>query len=308
MAVWSCSEQPSKPTEEDHTLDETPSSAMEAPGGSRSSGRTAPFPNSALVARARETMGSSFRSKCGPYIWISQREPGQLLGQCGDLVDQLDDSYERSLGVTLVDPPRGAILVFTDREAYRQFAVSSGGPAFGYSGFSRPSRSLVVLAAGDKGLAATTHVLVHELTHLLHRRAFSPELTRRAPWLSEGLADAIADSYDPTGFTQIEGTVGAEIAAGRLQGALGAGLAGTALDVLLKSRPDFDRGHASFDYEWSSLLVRFLLTDPTFAPRFRDYLGRLAGGESYSTEDFLATLEVDADALENYLRQFLGAC
>lgn len=269
-------------------------------------------PRSDDVALARAAMaGSGVERRCGPYRLytdVGDDAPGErLIAACGRLAAGLEAEYVRLFGVQPIGEPAEAILLFRDRVGLRRFvgavAERSGRPRLtGYAGHASAARGYVALHAVASAPTATLRTLLHELTHLLNRRAIGPELPR---WLSEGMADAIGDRATEEGLLPFAGVRGSEGEAERLRLALGAARVGSVGRLLALEPGEFDRGTVSYDYEQSAILVRFLLDEPDLAPRFRAALVRLAAGEEYDDSAFLARLGVGPDELDRRFRNWV---
>lgn len=222
--------------------------------------------------------GGGREERCGPYSLLTDAADPELLSACARIGSQLDATFEQRFGVRPAGSPAEAILLFRRHRDYNAFVRTEGRLAAGYAGFT--SGSLVALHAAPPR-PEVIQTLAHELTHLVERRAFGPGLP---PWLSEGLANALGQTADSTGFGPLAGQNGAEALARRLRQAQQAGEARPFAELAGLPRSAFDRGVRAFDYEQSTLWVRYLLLDPGLSPRFRAYLARLAEGERYETE------------------------
>ncbi len=247
-------------------------------------------PDDTALARARELMGAlAEEHDCGPYRLLSDRPRGALHASCARLARSLESVYRGRYGVAPVGRPAGAILAFgraTDFSAFSRDYRNSAGS----QGFATPSRGFVALPPGGDQRAR----LVHELTHLLNRRALGPALP---PWLEEGLAEDLALSrIDATGALVPGSLAGSAVAAGQRTAWLTGGLAavrqllawraggvGPSLEQLVTLDAERFRttGSASLHYSLAGLWVRYLLDgagEPT-AAAFRSYLAAVAAGE-----------------------------
>ena len=270
-------------------------------------GRAAVRPSLAALEAAQRSMstdsssGGPKETTCGPYRARSSAA-SEYSAVCETLASQADARYQARLGVTISHPADGLILVFGSAERFRRFASGFGGLPAGYSGFTMASRGVVAVSAEGLSRERFASILVHELAHLQHRRAFGPNL---APWLSEGLAEALASTATASGFAELSGLRGAEPLADRLHQALRQGRVSSAAAVIEKSRSAFDREEVSLDYEASSLLVRFLLLDPDASSRFRSALRRLAGPDGCDSGCLFEELQWDATELDHRFRAWL---
>lgn len=258
-------------------------------------------PRSEDLALARQALsGGGRQARCGPYDLYTDVPGDRLIAACGRLAEGLEDEYTRRFGVEPTGAPAEAIFLFRDRKGLRRFTGSiaerSGRPRLtGYAGHASAARGYVALHADSRDPDPTLRTLVHELTHLLNRRALGPELPR---WLAEGMADAIGDRATEDGLLPLAGVRGSEGEAKRLRLALDAGQIGSVERLLALAPGEFDRGVVSYDYEQSAMLVRFLLDQPDLTPRLRTALSDLAAGEGYEAGRFLGQLGLTAAQLD----------
>jgi hypothetical protein len=173
-------------------------------------------------------------------------------------------------------------------------------------------------------------LLVHELVHLLDRRALGP---RTPPWLEEGLAHSLASSrIEPSGRLEPEElgggvrvvdrrlagpdgdveitveTTGGLAGLDRVIGALDRGaLEPLALLTSLSWREMVDPEAREIRYAQSALFVRFLLDGGRGRWRggFRSYLAAVAAGDPGEPERLLGELDTDWAALEESFRKWL---
>ena len=111
----------------------------------RRPGRPAARPDRDWLDSARALMENDSEGACGPYRLISDVADGRLLALCDRLATPLDATYRSRLGLDPVGEPRGAILLFEDRDDFRRFSIDVAGLAAGYAGFSRSARGIVAL-------------------------------------------------------------------------------------------------------------------------------------------------------------------
>ncbi len=266
--------------------------------------RPAEEPDAERLAAARELLGAAAREEtCGPYRLLTDVTDRRLLAACGRLASGLDALYEERFGVRPRGQPAEAILLFSDLEDFRAFARADGMP-MGYAGYAVGGRGFAVFHADTSQREAFFPTLVHELAHLVGRRALGPNLP---PWLSEGLADAIGDSAGGEGFRPLARRAGNGAQAQRLRRAYGGDRAGGLERLAGLKRGGFDRGTVSHDYEQSALFVRFLLTDPELEPRFRSFLGALARGTKYSPERLASALAVGWEELDRRFEAWIAS-
>lgn len=269
-------------------------------GGARAAGTlpAAPLP---AVAPDAETIAAALsrmnvearRLPCGGYLLVTDADPSLWHGLCERVVAPLDEAYERVLGIAPTGQPAEAIFLFAEPAAFRSFAVEVSGVQSGYAGHARVARGYLALPVGPVG--PTVRTLVHELTHLVNRRALGPALPR---WLSEGTADLLGDEATPAGLGTVRGILGAEGEMQRLQAAYQARLVGSVERLVGLGVGEFDATVPSWDYEQSAFFVRYLLADASRAGAFRAYLRGLSTGAPYDPDDLRSLLGVDWGSLD----------
>jgi hypothetical protein len=262
-------------------------------------GRPAVTADEEWLDAARLVLGSAAnRGQYGPYDLLTDAPLPRFAAICSRSIDTIDGIYTARLGVKPTGEPAGTIVIFSRRSDFADYVAERTGLPRGYAAFSCASRGIVAVADVDSldTLAAT---LTHEIAHLAHRRAFGPHLP---PWLSEGLADAIGDTATADEIAPLSGLEGVEAAVDRLSAAIEAGEQLPLQRLLALSRPQFDRGVRSFDYEQSALVGRFLLLDAEFAGPFRAFLQELAAGKPYEAD----ASPVQGIAIDILERRFLA--
>jgi len=155
------------------------------------------------LERAREIMGTRAReTKLGPYTLVTDLAENRVDPRLAPVVASLAESYRERFGLD-PGPPRGEVIViFAHERDYRQFESEdlrlAGLDTEGYTAEALLSEadseeeSIATLTAtflGDREAEFHREILVHELTHMLNRRAVGPHLP---PWLEEGLAEDLA--------------------------------------------------------------------------------------------------------------------
>ncbi|MEM9554121.1 MAG: hypothetical protein AAGC60_07670 [Acidobacteriota bacterium] len=112
-----------------------------------------------------------------------------LIAWLSTIADQVESAYAARYRVTPIDRPRGAVVLFGSRARYLlardAVADTAGLPSSGHAA----SGMVVLHVVEERGETAST--LVHEIVHLLTRRALGPALP---PWLGEGLAEELASA------------------------------------------------------------------------------------------------------------------
>ena len=252
-------------------------------------------PEPEVLEQALEGLPGADEGSLGPFLFYTDVEAPELLRFLGAVATRVEGAYGRRTGLLPRDQPRAAVVLYSREEAYRDFQQSdarlAGLDASGHAGsgvvaFYRQGRSAEELGG----------TLVHELTHLLNRRAIGPALPL---WLDEGLSEDLGLArLSPDGVLEPGSWSGAPRAQGSRQLYSG----GQAAVLLLRDRAqqgtllplrrltttdgtDFTGSRRSDLYAQSALFVRFLMDgDPALEPRFRDFLQGVAAGGSAGSE------------------------
>ncbi len=254
-------------------------------------------PDPERLALARELLGDRAAvGRIGAYETLSGPTDPALLPFLDRLVGPLEAVYRERYGVVPVGEPRGAIVLFdrrADFAAYQEREESLHG--LRVSGVA--GGGVVAIDAEGRLREEIAATVVHELTHLLNRRALGPALP---VWLEEGLADDLAHAeVDPDGALRLErlGGVtlrrpdgwewrGALASAIALRRALDAGRLLPLADLLTLEWPDFVAPDSDqLNYAQASFWVRYLLADPAQASAFRGFLAGVAAGGPVEPEE-----------------------
>lgn len=263
----------------------------------------APPSDETLAAAHEHLRRGGLEVDCGPYTAWSDVHDEALIAGCRRAVAGLDDTYERRFGIRPTGRPTEAIFLFADLESYRAFAALQGMSSFGYSAHSIPARGYVAVWVGDRPHDEVVSSIVHELGHVLNRRALGTGLPR---WLEEGLADGLGDSATAAGIGPLEGAAGAEGQLERLKGGYSSGRVAGARELISREDREFDRGTISYDYELSAFLVRYLLSEPGSRDRFRTLLADLAEGANWTPDLVPNRLGVSWDQLDHGLEMWVS--
>jgi hypothetical protein len=207
------------------------------------------------------------------------------------------------------------VVLFARQEDYLRFIAAAGGPATGSGHVADGVVASWRLGRQPEEVRAT---LVHELVHLINRRALGPALP---PWLDEGIADDLAESAVGPGGRLVPGTL-AEVTLRtgqvRLDHYVGAASGHLLRRALANgSLPPIGQlaaadGEAfwavtplAVAYAQASFFVRFLLAGE-LAAGFRDFLARVAEGGDPSVRGLEAALALDAGELDRRYRAWLA--
>lgn len=260
------------------------------------------------VARARTR-------PLGPWTLLTDVEDGPTLALLERVASRLETAYRTRFGRSPVGEAQETLVLFTEEAAYQAFRRAEGAPlAPRVAGHA--TVGLAALVLGQRGPEATAESLVHELTHLLNRRAIGPALP---PWLDEGLASELAlcriapdgqlelgtlsSRRQPRGGNEvsIEGGEALALVARRRIGQL------VPLEVLLQLGPSEFLAPAASElhYAESALFVRYLLESAHREP-FLAFLRAVSEGAPIDPEAFRAFLGPSWHQLQASFETWLG--
>lgn len=259
--------------------------------------------------------------RLGPYLLYTDVTDPYLLQRLSAVAVQIEPIYQRRYGVELVGEPGEAAVVFARREDYRAFQAAwsnlAGLPSAGHAG-----AGMVSFFIEGRQFNELVSTLVHELVHLLNRRALGPALP---PWLEEGLAEDLTwAEIDPTGrlrpgtwggdrvhtverHESRRGVVIGDVVTGglavfrilpRFVQTLEQGGAPRVDALLDLGWEEFVRTRRQVHYLQAGLFVRFLLEDREMNPRFRTFLQDTAEGRPLTAERFQGTLGMSWEEIE----------
>lgn len=254
----------------------------------------------------------------GPHVFYSDIEDRALVSFLARIVGQVEDAYRNRYGLTPLAGAEEAIVLFEERDRYLVFQQAVPGiadaaaPGVVHGG-------VVATFAEGRERAEIASTLVHELTHLLNRRALGPALP---PWLEEGLADDMGQSrideqgrLSPGhlgGSFRREGLDliwrGGRASAIELERELGSERLPTSEELVALDWPSFMEGEArTLRYSQSSFLIRSLLDspDPRLAAGFRSFLAAVAAGQPLTPERLREELGRSWSALDARLASFV---
>ena len=280
----------------DYAVDEGPLLGSDAARPLPLPGRAA---DTALVRSAGELLGRTSGAgsdSVGGYRLLGELEE-PLLRRLSAVADRVETAYTERYGVVPIDQPRETVIVFPEKRELREFQSLferlEGLPAEGLAG-----RGIVAVYHGGRVQDEVLFTLIHELAHLLNRRALGPALP---PWLEEGIAGDLAAGFvSHTGEMLPErlgggyrnrGPVriwwGGQNLALQVRGAATAGELVELQDLLAKDWHEFVARGERLYYPQSALWVRFLLAEEDLRAGFRAYLKGISIGESVGTEELL---------------------
>lgn len=276
------------------------------------------------LARARGLLGvanekSAKSVRLGPYVLLTDLAASERIAFLDRVAAQVEAVYRERYGRTPIGAPAETILLFEREGAYRAYqdaeGALAGAEASGHSGYG-----LVAIWDGGRPTREIAETLVHEIVHLLNRRAIGPQLP---PWLDEGMADDLAHSrvgdegsLDPSilGGTAFKAGAriqyfGAKAALRQLVEAQGEGTAPTLPDLLAMPWETFVATGADLHYAQTSFFVRYLLMgeNGALASGFRTFLNNVAAGGEPSADALVASLDRGWPELELGFRVWVVA-
>lgn len=272
-----------------------------------------------LAAARRQLAAGAIESRLGPYRLYSDADPG-LFGFLGRVAAAVEPAYVERYRRTPLGTPAEAVAIFAREEDYRAYQASEERlgrlPASGHA-----VGGMAALWVGGRRRDEIAATLVHELTHLLNRRALGPALP---PWLDEGMAeDLAAAAIGPAGDLDPEGLGGAVERDGlsvtyhgpraALSVLATAGEAGELPRLSALSRLDWDSfvlpARREVYYPQAGFFVRYLSSgeDGALAPGFHAFLAAVADGGPPDGAALVGHLERSWDALEWGFERWLRA-
>lgn len=267
-----------------------------------------------------EMFSSPARSlQWGEYLIHTDLADGPLLAECRQIAQHIQAEYEQRYRLSIDGSAREQVLLFSQRGDYERFqqqdARVAGLPAAGHSG-----PGLVALHAEARSSDEVVSTFVHELTHLLNRRAIGPALP---PWLEEGIADDLGLSVwsDQGGleFDSFSGWRRERPNAVELGGGLAAlemtrqgARSGRLMPMQQLLALDWDEFVRSSDrqqhYAQAFLFVRYLMATATRRDAFLAYLKTIAAGGSVDAEHLRQQLGMSwSDVQHEYVTWLLSS-
>lgn len=275
-------------------------------------------PDPEILARALELLGDSAETKtlAGYTLHTDVRNRG-LLTFLSATAAQLESIYESRYGLEPLPGSLEAVVLFSLQDDFEEFLADAGQGVDG----SAPGvvhGGVVATYSEGRPWNEVASTLVHELTHLLNKRALGPALP---PWLDEGIASDLGQSRIE-GLRLYPGTIGGSVvrSSGRTQyrGAQASVLelaraadAGslTALEKLLALDAEgFQQSQLRWqNYGQSAFFVRSLLDapDPDLPRAFRAFLRDVSLGKPVTAEALRSKLGRSWQALDRDLAAFV---
>lgn len=268
-------------------------------------------------ARAAELLGAAAReSTLGPYFFLGDFDPPE---RWAAIAAALDAKYAERSGLAPLGAPAETVVAISDPERYRALqrlepqlaGIDAGGHAIA---------GLAVVRVELDRPDLTEARLVHELTHLVNRRAIGPALP---PWLEEGLAEDLAQTpWDPAVGSFRAGDLRGAVRRQGLRVEIAGALAGLDLLVETLTRGEMPALGELVAMDWDGFVgergaehyaqalawIRFLLGDgePGLAAGFRSYLGSVARGGEVGAPELERALGTTLAALDEPFRVWLA--
>ncbi len=268
------------------------------------------------AARATGTAGTV--TALGPYALVADVRDAELLAYLDRVVGQVEPAYAAGYGVEPIGHPAETIVLFAGYESYARFQEANDGisrpdaPGFAHAG-------IVASYVQDRTAAEVAATLVHELVHLLNRRALGPALPA---WLEEGLADDLGQArIGATGVLEADRLGGAyrrrldsiewrggRAAAIQLRRALDREELPSLSDLVGSEwSADGDERARSLRYAQASFWIRSLLdgSQPDLGRGLRRFLAGVAAGGPADGEALRNALDRDWQALDGWLAAYV---
>lgn len=252
--------------------------------------------------------------RVGPYRLFTDVEDPGLMEVLDGAAARMEEAYYARYGRAPGGKAQQAAVMFRREEDYRTYAagdenIPGSGQQVGHAG-----SGVVAFFAGERSRTEVVRTFLHELTHLLNRRALAPRLP---PWLEEGLAADLGTFW----MEEAEGPVyprlfglegfvirGIDSSVMRVSQDLESGSLPSLGDLLLLDVEGFYAPQViSRNYAHSLLFVRYLLDggEPGLADGFQAFLRDVAWGRPQTGGDFLEHLGRSGKALEAGFRRWV---
>ncbi len=268
-------------------------------------------PSPARLAQARALLAARPQHVpeqiLGGYLLLTDLAEPALVARAAAVVSSLEEVYFERYGRRPVGASREAIVLFEAEESYRQFQIGDTRLAGVTISTGFASGGIVATFRGTRSDDELLGTLVHELAHLLNRRALGPSLPS---WLDEGLADDLgASSIDSRGALlpgswsrtldrqaqelRISGGEAALRDLASLYGPDGGGAGRLDLGAMLAlDWEEFVAAEsAELHYAVAAAFVRMLLAAPASRAIFRDWLTAVSLGASPAAEELRRKLD-----------------
>jgi hypothetical protein len=271
------------------------------------------------LAAAEQLLGAALvRDRLGPYEYLGDVAPP---ARWRALAGALDEAFAARTGLAPMGEPAETVVALADAGRYHELErLEPRLAGLDADGHAVPGLAVVHAASTQPEVAEAT--LVHELVHLVARRALGPALPS---WLDEGLAEDLAwTPFDEATRTFRWGAIGGAARRGALSVQLTGALAGLSQLVEELAAGRLPALSALVETDWQSFVapadaplryaealffVRFLLDggDAGRAAAFRTWLASVAAGGKTDRASLEAALGRPLDQLEPGFLAYLAA-
>jgi hypothetical protein len=277
-------------------------------------------PVASWIAQARQRMQDGGKTLgCGLQPLFTDVPEDPVAELCERVSRNLEAAYRQRYGLRPVSPPAEAILLYRRSEDYLAFRDLERLPADTGLAHASPANGYLALFRGERATSDVLASLVHELTHLLNRRALGPALP---PWLSEGMADDLAESQiDDTGTIHLDRLGGSTLrdedrvvrsgglaAAMAIQDAIRQDTLPTLRELAAMDESGFYQAdRVALHYGLSSFWIRYLASgfDPDLTRAFRLFLQDVAAGRVITVDLLRDRAGAGWDDLESGFRAWV---
>jgi hypothetical protein len=279
---------------------------------------TAPVASWIVKARQRMQDGGD-ELGCGLQRLFTDVPEDPVAAVCERVSRNLEVAYRQRYGLRPASPPAEAILLYRRPEDYLAFRDLEELPVDTGLAHASPAKGYLALFRGGRTTSDVLATLVHELTHLLNRRALGPALP---PWLSEGMADDLAESFiDDSGAIHLDRLGGSTLrdkdrvvrtgglaAAIEIQEAIRQDTLPTLRELMEMDESGFYRAdRVGLHYGLSSFWIRYLASgfDPGLTRGFRLFLQDVAAGKVMTVDLLQDRAGAGWDDLESGFRAWV---
>ena len=258
--------------------------------------------------------GGGRKDTLGDYVLFTDSSDPELMPRLRRTVSSLERVYSERYGVTPIDRARASLVIFSLKAEYLRFKGLDSSlvdrEASGHVG-----KGIVALYRQGRTADEVRSTLLHELVHLLNRRALGPALP---VWLDEGVAEDLSGSavgvdgallpgtlasttvFDDSGWVATGAEASLVLLRRRLQDE---GLLRLE-DLIVKGDEQFhDRENRTLHYALSGFWVRFLMQ--RYSAQFKGFLEAISLGEPATTESLKNHLQMEWKGLDLEFAEWL---
>lgn len=268
-------------------------------------------PDPVRLERARMRLSGTVASgRAGPYRLFTDLRNPERLRDLDRVAAQLEEIYTGRYGRKPIGEAAEVVVLYARESDYQAFqdqdAKLANLRSSGHYGYG-----IVALFDGGRPGGEVISTFVHELAHLLNRRALGPMLPS---WLDEGIAEELGLSRVDGAGNLLPGTLGGiavrggqriQMFGGRAQlytlaRGIAEGRTRRLRELLDLDWDAFVKAEGNLDYPQSAFWIRYLLAGEggALAPGFRAFLDAVAGGSPPSPKALRERLGRSWDELE----------